>query len=66
MASLHGPPFHTLINSVFTDKTPVFKTSDWLRQLHTSHLRFKDTRSCQTCEYCYAASKWTWTSHRRV
>ena len=30
-----------LINSVFTDKTPGFISSDWLRQLHTSCLWFK-------------------------
>jgi len=36
MASLH-----TFINSVFTDKTLGFMSPVWLRQLHTSYLRFK-------------------------
>jgi len=30
-----------LIHFVFTDKTPVFISSDWLRQPHTSYMQFE-------------------------
>jgi len=47
-------PFKHFHKLCFTEKTPVFNSSDWLRQLHTrtSYLRFKSLLWLLPLQYC--------------